>query len=467
MNRLKRFLQTALTYFIGNILSKLITFVLIPIYTNKLTPSEYGNYDLVITIITLFVSVAFFQIWDGMFRFSFECKEDNEKYDVVCDTLYFYLIGIFLYLVAFYFAFCILKFDYYIFALIFGLIYGLQYVYSFIARVFLRNKLFVFSGTANTLVTALCNIVFIIYLDYGVVSLYLSQICGCIIQILIIEMSIKIRKRFFKHRPNIKALRKMLKFSIPLCIATISYWLLNGFTKLVINQCLGAYENGIYAIASSLANIVVITVNVFQFAWNETAYMMANDTNRKILYKKSIELLFVTVVYGCAILCIGVKLLFPFMIGSEYSRASEIIPILMIGVSSNAIAGFLGTIFMTERKTSYILISTVCVAFVNISLSKISAVIVGIQGIVFILSFSFILLMAIRLFFLKQNFNISINISCYFTSIVVIISLLMYKYVTSIIPLVVYIFILIFMYLMISQKLMGINFFGKVRKEKV
>lgn len=64
--------------------------------------------------------------------------------------------------------------------------------------------------------------------------------------------------------------------------------------------------------------------------------------------------------YGCAILCIGVKLLFPFMIGSEYSRASEIIPILMIGVSSNAIAGFLGTIFMTERKTSYILISTVC-----------------------------------------------------------------------------------------------------------
>ncbi len=66
MNRLKRFLQTALTYFIGNILSKLITFVLIPIYTNKLTPSEYGNYDLVITIITLFVSVAF-----GMVCFDF------------------------------------------------------------------------------------------------------------------------------------------------------------------------------------------------------------------------------------------------------------------------------------------------------------------------------------------------------------------------------------------------------------
>lgn len=467
MNRLKRFFQTALTYFIGNILSKLITFVLIPLYTNKLTPSEYGNYDLVVTIITLFVSVSFFQIWDGMFRFSFECKEEDEKYDVVCDTLYFYLIGIILYLVVFYFTFRILKFDYFIFALVFGLIYGLQYVYSFIARVFLKNKLFVFSGTVNTLVTVLCNIIFIVYLDYGVASLYLSQISGSIIQILIIEMSVKIRKRFFIHGPNIKIIKKMLKFSIPLCIATISYWLLNGFTKLVINQSLGAYENGIYAIASSLANIVVITVNVFQFAWNETAYMMANDVNRKMLYKKSIEFLFVTVVYGCAILCIIVKLLFPFMIGSEYSRASEIIPILMIGVSSNAIAGFLGTIFMTERKTSYILISTVCAAFVNISLSKISAVIMGIQGIVLVLSLSFIFLMAIRLFCLKRKFQISINISCYFASIVIIISFLMYKYITSIILLIVYIFVLIIMYLVISQKLMKINFFRKVRKKKI
>lgn len=69
MNRLKRFLQTALTYFIGNILSKLITFVLIPIYTNKLTPSEYGNYDLVITIITLLFLLPFFKF--GMVCFDF------------------------------------------------------------------------------------------------------------------------------------------------------------------------------------------------------------------------------------------------------------------------------------------------------------------------------------------------------------------------------------------------------------
>ncbi len=467
MNRFKHFLQTALTYFVGNILSKLITFFLIPLYTNRLMPSEYGDYDFVITIVTLFVSVTFFQVWDGMFRFSFECDDDDERYNIVCDTLYFYLIGILLYTIIFFCAFHILRFNHWNFAFIFGLIYGLQYVYSFIARAFLKNKLFVFSGTANTLVTALCNIVFIVCFDLGVRSLYLSQISGCIIQILIIEKSVKIRKKFLKHKPNISIIRKMLNFSIPLCLATISYWLLSGFSKLVINQTLGSYENGIYAVASSLANMVVIAVNVFQFAWNETAYMMANDNNRKVLYQKSVELLFVTVMSGCAILCIIIKLLFPFMIGSEYSRASEVIPVLMIGISSNAIAGFLGTIFMTERKTSYILISTICASFANILISKTSAIIMGIQGVVLVLTLSFVLLMIIRLFYLKRKFQIAMTIGCYFSCVPVIISLLMYKYVNSVTLLIIYTLIIVMIYSVVLQKIMRINILQKVKNKKV
>ena len=71
MSRVRQFFQTAFTYFAGNIFSKLVTFFMIPLYTNQLPPSEYGDYDFVVTIITFFISVAFFQIWDGMFRFSF------------------------------------------------------------------------------------------------------------------------------------------------------------------------------------------------------------------------------------------------------------------------------------------------------------------------------------------------------------------------------------------------------------
>ena len=45
MNKLKRFLSTTLVYFIGTVLSKLVSFLLLPLYTGKIPPTEYGSYD--------------------------------------------------------------------------------------------------------------------------------------------------------------------------------------------------------------------------------------------------------------------------------------------------------------------------------------------------------------------------------------------------------------------------------------
>lgn len=466
MSRIKRFFQTALIYFAGNIFSKLVTFFLIPLYTNKLLPSEYGDYDLVITIITLFVAVAFFQIWDGMFRFSFDSKDEEEKYNIVCDTIYFYLVGIIFYAILFFVTLSILKFNNWIYAFVFGIIYGLQYVYSFIARAFLKNELFVFSGTVNTLIVALSNIAFICYFDLGVASLYLAQIAGCGIQIIIIEKYLRVTRRFLVYKPNIDRIKKMLKFSGPLCISTISYWLLSGFTKLIINQTFGVYENGIFAVANSLANIAIIAVNVFQFAWNETAYMIADEDNRKYLYRKSINLLFITVMIGYTVMSIMVKIIFPYTIGSEYSRASDIVPILMLGVSANAIAGFLGTLFMTEKKTVYILTSTIFAACINILFSKMGATLLGIHGVVFVLTFSFVFLMMLRLVYLRKNFDVGMNPVCYVACLPVIISFFLYKYVTSIVFLIFYVLVIIIIYMFIIQKFFGGNLIQRLLRRE-
>jgi len=71
MSRVRQFFQTAFTYFAGNIFSKLVTFFMIPLYTNQLPPSEYGDYDFVVTIITFFISFPLFSI--KSLAFGMEC----------------------------------------------------------------------------------------------------------------------------------------------------------------------------------------------------------------------------------------------------------------------------------------------------------------------------------------------------------------------------------------------------------
>lgn len=52
----------------GTLLSKLVTFFMVRLYTGVLTPAEYGTGDLLITTVSLLPFVSF-GISDGVFRF--------------------------------------------------------------------------------------------------------------------------------------------------------------------------------------------------------------------------------------------------------------------------------------------------------------------------------------------------------------------------------------------------------------
>ena len=339
-------------------------------------------------------------------------------------------------------------------------------MYTFAARVFLRNKLFVLSGTISTLVTALTNIILILHFRLGIHSLYYAQIMGCIVQIIIIEVHLHLIPNTLRTKMNTEKLYSILKFSFPLCIATVSYWLLSGYTKIIINRICGPQENGLFAIASSLANIAVIAVNVFQFAWNETAYLMANDENRTNTYKKCTELLFCTVWMCCGAFCSIISIIFPYYVGNAYQGSSVVIPYLMIGVSANAIAGFLGTLFMTEQKTKFIMFSTLIASGINIILSGVATREYGLMGAVIVLYVSFILLMILRLLQIKKELNISFSPMIFFSIIPVLIAIVMHSFHAGFIPNVFFLLALFLGYTIIMQRITGIKLKKIINRRK-
>ncbi len=466
MSRFKRFVHTALTYLAGNIFSKLVAFFLIPLYTNRLATAEYGDYDVTLTIVTFLVCVAFFQIWDGMFRLSFDVEKTEEKYTVISICFKGYLLGMALFTILYFILAYALKFQLIFLPFLFGISYGLQYMYSYAARIFLDNKLFVVSGAANTLTIAAVNIVLIVWFHMGVPSLFIAQIAGALVQIVMIEARLRLIPNMIGKRYDAETLKRVLRFSVPLCIATISYWLLSGFTKITINRVCGAGDNGLFAIAFSLSNMAVVAVSIFQFAWNETAYLMAHEDDRARTYKKCLDLLFCTVWICCAGLCILLKIIYPFYIGEAFQSSSVIVPYLMIGVSAHAIAGFLGTLFMTEKKTTAIMASTLIPAAINISLSVFAARRFGLTGTVLVLTASFVLLMLLRLVQIKQKLDITISKLPVLSVIPVLISVFMFQHGSGIGVNLLYLAVLAAVYILLFQKITGIRI-GKLLKEKM
>ena len=97
MDRIKNFIKNAGIYLIGSVFSKLIAFILLPLYTNCLMPDVMGEYDYAVTLMSFAAPVCFFQIWDAMFRFSFDYADENLKRKVVNNAFFVSFLGIFLY----------------------------------------------------------------------------------------------------------------------------------------------------------------------------------------------------------------------------------------------------------------------------------------------------------------------------------------------------------------------------------
>ena len=404
-----KFIKNVAIYFFGNILTKIISFFLIPLYTNLIDPSEYGSYDLVVSILTMIVPIAFFQIWDGIFRFVYDYKNKEDKYGVVSNGLVITLIGIIFYMFVYLIFYMIYDIQYPIHAFIYGISIALHYIYGTVARTFEKNVLYMGSGIINSIINIVLNIVFIALLGMKTEALYASASIGMFVQVIIIEAKLRTLKNIDKKKISKDLIIKMMKFSMPIAITTISYWLLSGFTKVVVTNELGSAENGRFAIANKFSSALTIVVTVFQMSWHEMSFSLANDENRNKYYEKGINIFSVFIFCGLGVLMPITKVLFPYMVSEEYMSAIVIVPITYIYTTVNALAGFMSTQLLAEKNSKATFYSTLTAAICNVVLSIILTKKFGIMGANIALLIAFLINMIYVMLLLRKKYNINIS----------------------------------------------------------
>lgn len=74
-NKYKKLAGNTLLFAIANFGTKLISFLLVPLYTYTLTKAEYGIVDLILTTISMLSPIFALSIADAVFRYSMDEKE--------------------------------------------------------------------------------------------------------------------------------------------------------------------------------------------------------------------------------------------------------------------------------------------------------------------------------------------------------------------------------------------------------
>lgn len=367
MNEIKKLTKSTIIYFWGTVGTKLISFLLLPVYTFFIAPEFYGTYDYHVTLALLFSSFFFLDIWTAIMKFIFEREGEEEKTKVVYNGITIFISSAILYTFVLGVFGVINKIEYLPGVIAYGFFLCLQELYCYLARAYGFNFRFAVSGIFATLCNAVLNIFLLAVLKLDYCALYISYAAGILLQCIILEYKLRIIPSFRFKYVDKKYLKILLRFSLPLCINELCYWLLTGYNRVVINQYLNSEANGFYAVASRFGGILTIVFSCFSMAWQELAYgKFGRDEETGKFYSDATTIYIKALTCGFIVLIPLIYIIFPYMVAAEYVKARKLIPVSMLAALASILFTFLGNIISTYKKNEKALISTFVACTINI-----------------------------------------------------------------------------------------------------
>ena len=351
---------------IGKFSTQLVSFLLLPLYTSILTTSEYGIYDLIITISTFLLPAITLLMEESMFRFLIDCKTDDEKKSVISQT--------FSYIAKSSIIFSIIGFLIgYIFKIPYSII-GLAYIFTCILSG-LRNalvrglgklKFYTIVNFIASLINILCNVLFIAVFRFGVYGLLLSGIISNLVSTLIVFFKVKVFKYFSFKSYNSKLTKQMIKYSLPLVPNSLSWTIVNLSDRLVISGFMDSAANGIYSMSYKFPNLMNTIYGFFYTAWKESSARAMDDDDKDAFFNKIYSML-TKVMFSVSLgIIVCMPIVFSIFIKKSFSESYLYIPILVVAMYYNNMSGYYGGIFSGYKDTKIMGATTIWGAIINL-----------------------------------------------------------------------------------------------------
>lgn len=405
MSKLERFTRSTIVYFVGNVLTKLISFFLLPLFTAHIAKEALGYYDTSTNIISFLAMTVFLSLWSAILRQMYDYDTDRGKYRAInnglvllslCGVVYFSIILVFN---------AIIIIDYIWYITLFGIFTILHYLYGNIVRGFGYNILYVVSGLITSIANFIISYILIINYNFGIEAMYISVTFGYLLQIIIIEAKLRIIANFSAADIDLEVIKQYIRFSFPLAVSTLLHWLLEGYNKFFIARELGLAANGLFSIAARFSSLLFLVSSCVILAWQELAFYSAgqeSSDSKAVTYNKAISGYVYYMVLILGVFIVGISIVFPFFINDAYREAYGLIPIHFIATAFSTFMNFFSQSFFADRKSSKVMISYFVAAVVNVLLISILVDQFGIQGASLSMLISYLIGIMILFSFAKQ-----------------------------------------------------------------
>ena len=406
---LKTFFRNNLIFTAGNVFTRGITILLLPIYSRYLSPEEFGIIDLFMVLAAIVNLTIALEISQGIARYFKESKNVKEKREYTSSAFWFTIL---VYLLFFFISFIFsekftlwlleddTKKTIFLLAVIAIVTNGIFYFTQNQLKWQIQPRDSVIASLSNILTLAFASLYLLFFYGLKVESIFIGQIIGNTFGSII---SIFYARKSYGFIFSFVKFKKMISYSSPLVLSGIGVFIAIYIDRIAIKDLLGFEELGIYGVAYRFAAVAGLLMIGFQ---QSLTPLIFENYKKKKTPKDISEIFNIFVIFALIIVATSIlfakELVILFTTKTFYNSA-DLITLLVITIFFSNMYIFAPGISIA-KKTKLIPIISISIAIINYILNYTLIPIYGIKGAAYATLISSLSTFLIYLFFSNKYY---------------------------------------------------------------
>ena len=367
-NRSKELIANTAVFAISNFSSKVLAFLMLPLYTNVLTTGEYGKIDLIISGVTLLLPVITACLSESALRYGMDKDYSNEEVltlamsgvsagllflaAAVCSAIWIGLLE----------PICI-------FVVLISIPNYYYSLFSMFSRGVEKVKETGVAGVIASVVMVGLNLIFLLVFKKGAEGYLIAYGSSFLVAAAYLVAAGHLTK-YIKPRCLTKAslglFKKMLGYGIPLIPNRICWWINNTANRYVMNFVIGPSPVGIYSAAMKIPTILDAIQGVFNQSWQITAIGENDSSDRNCYYKNSFKVYCCLLIFAASAILVIINPLADILFGESFYEARFPACILILSSVLGGMVGFVTAIFNAYKENRFLIPATALGAFISV-----------------------------------------------------------------------------------------------------
>ncbi|MCZ0756419.1 lipopolysaccharide biosynthesis protein [Anoxybacillus sp. J5B_2022] len=292
LSQIKRLGADSLLYAFMNVGTKLIAFVMLPVYTSFLSKTQYGVVDILDRLTSMLTFLVIFGTDSALSFYYYDTKDENKRLLYVQNVMYFrlFVVGVLFLLVVIagpWFSEKILENPHYVDLLYVNLLTLLLDTIFVVATTVMRfefqTKKVVLFTVLKMLLVAILSYMALKFWTPTPGALFIGRLISSVV---VFVLMLRMTWNYLEFRIDWLVLKELLAYAAPLAPTSIAFWVISNSSTFFIQGFSSLEEVGVFGVALRLAMMITLVTSGVQMAWRPYSMSVKDKKDSPYIFAK-------------------------------------------------------------------------------------------------------------------------------------------------------------------------------------